>query len=89
MTILLSTCIAYAIVRFIEECFRFCVNFISNLANKKKAEKAFSIQQKRISACVSPELHSMIKAHAQLVGLTITDYILIAINEKLERDNRG
>jgi predicted HicB family RNase H-like nuclease len=90
MTVLLSTCIGYAIVRFLEECVRFCINFISRLTSKKKDENLSQHRAwKSISARVSPDLHELIKTHAQAMGLTITDYILIAINEKLKRINRG
>lgn len=59
-----------------------------NWAKKKiYAQKHYSY--KRISAIVTPEFHDQVKAHATLLDLTITDYILIAINEKIERVNNG
>lgn len=91
MTLFVTTCFAVAAIRCIEEFVRFCFNFISRLTLKKKLDNV-SVQERSwrsISARVSPELHTMIKAHAQLMDLTITDYILIAINEKLKRANRG
>ncbi len=88
MTLLLTTCIGYAIMRFVEECLRFCINLISRLTTKQKSEKDLQQQRswKKLSACVSPELHALIKSHAQMLDMTITDYILIAVNEKLKRD---
>lgn len=85
MTIFVTTFIAIAVSRFVEEFIRFCINFISNLTSKKKDTKVTVSDYKRLSASVSLELHSMIKQHAQSLDLTITDYILIAISEKLER----
>ncbi len=82
-------CIAFVAIRILEEFARFCFRAISNLVSKKKDDKVVVREWKRLSACVSPELHGMIKAHAQWVGLTITDYILVAINEKPEREHRG
>ena len=89
MTMIATTCITYAVLRCMEECVRFCVSLISRLTSKKKEEKVIVHEWKRISANVSPSLHAMIKAHALMMDLTITDYILIAINEKLKKDNRG
>ena len=91
MTLLLTTCFAFAVIRCIEEFVRFCFNYICSLRREKKVEKVILQQRewKKLSACVSPELHAIIKAHAQSMDLTITDYILIAINEKLEREQHG
>jgi hypothetical protein len=85
MTIFATTFIALAVCRCIEEFIRFCINYISNLRWNKKPKEVTVSEYKRISANVSPELHAMIKAHAQMLNLTITDYILIAINDKLKR----
>ncbi len=90
MTMLLTTCFAFAVLRCIEEFGRFCFNLIYRLTIKKKVENVSVHDRswKSISARVSPELHTMIKAHAQVLDLTITDFILIAINEKIKRANR-
>lgn len=87
MTMIATTCITYAVLRCLEEFVRFCVSLISRLTSKKKEDKVSVREWQRISARVSPDLHALIKSHAQLMGLTITDYILIAINEKLKRNN--
>jgi hypothetical protein len=89
MTIFATTCLSFAAIRCIEEFARFCLNFISRLRWFKNKEKVIAHEWKTISARVSPDLHAMIKAHALLMDLTITDYILIAINEKLKRENHG
>ncbi len=87
MTILLSTCIGYAIVRFLEECFRFCVNLISRLTSKSKSDKVSNAQEyKRLVATVTPELHEVIKLHCIIHGLTVTQFTLNAVMEKLKRD---
>lgn len=92
MTMLLTTCFAFAVLRCIEEFVRFCFNYISGLRSKDKTKSVIVREWKewkRLSANVSPELHALIKGHAQRLGMTITEYILVAINEKLERINRG
>jgi hypothetical protein len=89
MTLLLTSCIAFAIMRILEQVALFLYGIFSRLTIKRKPEAIKERSWMRLSANVSPELHNMIKAHAQLMGLTITDYILIAINEKLKRSNHG
>jgi hypothetical protein len=87
MTIFYTVCISLAIARFVEVFIRFCAGYLSRFFIKKKVVHV--PYQKRISAYVDPELHTMIKAYANMLDLTITDYILLAVNEKMERDARG
>jgi hypothetical protein len=86
MTIFATTCFAFAVIRFMEECLRFCFNFISRLTSKGKAEKASNSEYKRLVATVTPEMHEVIKLHCTLTGVTITQYTLNAVIEKLKRD---
>lgn len=86
MTIFATTCFAVAVIRFLEECFRFCINLISNLTNKRKSKETGASEYKRLVATVTPEIHELIKLHCTIIGVTITQYTLNAVMEKLKRD---
>ena len=86
MTIFGTTFIAIAVSRFVEEFIRFCINFISNLTSKKKDTKVTVSDYKRLVATVTPEIHELIKLHCTIVGVTITQYTLDAVMERLKRD---
>lgn len=84
MTLLLITCLAVAIVRIAEAVAR---RFITWFYTKKEHKKQYFY--KRIVAIVSPELHERLKAHVMLLNTTVTDYVLTAVTEKLQRENHG
>ena len=86
MTIFASTCFAFAVIRCIEEFIRFCISHISNLTNKKKAKEVFATEYKRLVATVTPEIHEIIKLHCTMINITITQYTLNAVMEKLKQD---
>lgn len=44
---------------------------------------------KRLTAIVSPELHAKVREHVAKLNISITEYILIAITEKLKRESHG
>lgn len=44
---------------------------------------------KRISAIVTPEMHLQIKSHAQELDITITEYVLSAVQDKMQREAHG
>ncbi len=86
MTIFVTTFIAIAVSRFVEEFIRFCINFISNLTSKNKDTKVTVSDYKRLVATVTPEMHELIKLHCTIIGVTITQYTLDAVMERLKRD---
>jgi len=86
MTIFATTCFAVAVIRCIEEMIRFCVNLISRLTSKKKVEKVTVSDYKRLVATVTPEIYEVIKSHCTLTGVTVTQFTLCSVIEKLKRD---
>ncbi len=86
MTILATTCFAFAIIRFLEEFARFCLSYISNWTSKKKSREVIASENKRLVAIVTPEIHELIKLLCTIIGVTITQYTLNAVMEKLKRD---
>lgn len=83
MTIM-TICFSLVIIRFVEELLRVCLSWL-----RKKAFQPKVYTYTRISAIVTPELHAKIKAHVTLLNTTITAYVLMAITEKLKRENHG
>jgi hypothetical protein len=86
MTIFMTTCVAIAITRCLEEFFRFCINLISNLTSKKKSREVTVSEYKRLVATVTPEIYEVIKAHCTSTGLTVTQFTLSSVIEKLKRE---
>jgi hypothetical protein len=77
-------CSLFVIIRAAESVGRLLISWIRR---QFYASKQYSY--KRISAIVSPELHAKIKAHVMSLNITITEYILAAVNEKIEREQHG
>lgn len=91
MTIFVTTFIAIAVSRFVEEFIRFCINFISNLTSKnltskKKEKEVVASEYKRLVATVTVELYSTVKAHCDKTGVTPTQFTFNAVTEKLKRE---
>lgn len=76
------TCSLFVAIRLIESVGRLIIEWIRKKFTAVKAQSNY----KRLVAIVSPELHAKIKAHVTLLDTTITEYILIAVTEKLKRE---
>lgn len=68
--------------RVIETVGRLFINWL----RKKFSVGRVQSNYKRLVALVSPELHAKLKAHVLLLDMTITEYILAAVTEKLKRE---
>jgi hypothetical protein len=77
-------CSLFVIIRAVESVGRLLISLI-----RRQFYTSKQYSYKRISAIVSPELHARIKAHVVALNTTITDYILAAVNEKIEREQHG
>lgn len=53
---------------------------------KKKMNPTKHYSYKRISAIVTPEFHDKVKAHATVLDMTITEFILDAVTEKMRKN---
>jgi hypothetical protein len=77
-------CSLFVIIRAVESVGRLLISLI-----RRQFYTSKQYSYKRISAIVSPELHARIKAHVLLLNMTITDFILVAVSEKLQGGNYG
>lgn len=84
MTIAL-TCSLFIAIRIIETVGRLFIEWIQRKFSEGKVHNPY----KRLVAIVSPELHAKLKAHVTLLEMTITDFVLIAVTEKLKREANG
>lgn len=87
MTIIASTCIAFAIIRFLEEGIRFIFSLLFSQSKDKKDAKSFNPDYKRLTVNITPELHELIKQHCIKTGVTITQYTFTAVVARLKEDN--
>lgn len=86
MTIFVTTCFAITLARIIEEFVRFCINWVFRLTSKKKDREVVASEYKRLVATVTPAVYESIKTHYALMGLTVPQFTLCAVIEKLQRD---
>lgn len=86
MTLLATTCIAFAIIRSLEEGIRFILSFFFSRSKENKFAKTFNPDYKRLTVNITPELHELIKAHCIKTGVTITQYTFRAVVNQLKED---
>lgn len=87
MTLLATTCIAFAVIRFLEEGIRFIFSFLFSQSKDNKAAKVLNPDYKRLTINITPELHEIIKQHCLKSGNTITQYTFMAVVNQLKNDN--
>lgn len=87
MSYLLTTCVAFTVIRMLEQFFMYIYSFVFRKKEERKESKSLNPEYRRLTVNITPELYDVIKKHCISSGVTMTQYTFRAVVALLKQEN--